>query len=86
VQSGNQRYAHFQIKYPLEGKHVQVECAKCHLPAGKDTVYKVKFEACTDCHKDAHDGQFAAAPYKNRCEECHTVKDFHRTNYSIAST
>ena len=75
---------HASSKYPLEGKHVKVECAKCHLPAGKDTIYRVKFESCTDCHKDIHDGQFAAAPYKNRCEECHTVKDFHRTNYSIA--
>jgi hypothetical protein len=75
---------HASSKYPLEGKHVKVECAKCHLPAGKDTIYKVKFELCADCHKDVHDGQFAAAPYKNRCEECHTVKDFHRTNFSIA--
>lgn len=75
---------HATSKYPLEGKHVAVACEKCHTPAGKDTIYKVKFAACTDCHQDAHDKQFAAAPYQNRCEECHTVKDFHRSTFTIA--
>jgi hypothetical protein len=75
---------HDTSKYPLKGAHIKVDCAKCHLPAGKDTIYKVKFELCTDCHKDAHDNQFAGAPYKNRCEECHTVVDWHRTTYTIA--
>ncbi|HXC32450.1 MAG TPA: cytochrome c3 family protein [Verrucomicrobiae bacterium] len=75
---------HATSKYPLEGKHVAVACEKCHTPAGKDTLYKVKFAACTDCHEDAHDKQFAAAPYQNRCEECHTVKDFHRSTFTIA--
>ncbi len=75
---------HDSSNYPLKGKHVQVECAKCHLPAGKDTIYNVKFSACAGCHKDAHDNQFAAAPYNNRCEPCHTVIDFHRTTFTIA--
>ena len=75
---------HDTSKYPLKGKHIKVECAKCHIPAGKDTIYKVKFELCTDCHKDAHDNQFVGEPYKNRCEECHTVADWHRSTYTIA--
>jgi hypothetical protein len=75
---------HQTSPYPLEGKHATVECAKCHIPAGKETVYKVKFASCMDCHKDAHDGQFADAPYNNRCEDCHTVQDFHRSLFTIA--
>jgi hypothetical protein len=75
---------HDTSQYPLKGKHIKVDCAKCHIPAGKDTIYKVKFAQCTDCHKDAHDNQFAAAPNNNRCENCHTVVDFHRTTYTIA--
>ena len=75
---------HATSRYALEGKHIRVECAKCHIPAGKNTVYKMKFGACSDCHKDAHDGQFAGAPYKNRCEGCHTVQDFHRSLFTIA--
>jgi hypothetical protein len=75
---------HDTTQYPLKGKHAQVDCAKCHIPAGKETLYKVKSVACSDCHKDAHDGQFAAAPYKNRCEDCHSVQDWHRTSFSVA--
>jgi len=69
----------------LDGKHAAVKCEKCHTPAGKDTIYKVKFAACLDCHKDAHDNQFNTATYNNnRCEDCHTVKDFHRSTYTVA--
>jgi hypothetical protein len=75
---------HATSHYPLDGKHTAVACDKCHTPAGKDTLYKVKFAACMDCHQDAHDKQFAAAPYQNRCEDCHTVKDFHRSTFTIA--
>jgi hypothetical protein len=75
---------HATSAYPLQGKHAKVECSKCHLPAGKGTIYKMKFAACTDCHKDAHDGQFSAAPYHDKCESCHTVQDFHRTTFTIA--
>jgi hypothetical protein len=76
---------HASSKYSLLGKHAIVQCDKCHIPAGKDTVYKVKFTACLDCHKDVHEGQFAAAPYQDRCESCHTVQDFHRSTFTIAS-
>ena len=76
---------HATSKYALQGMHITVECAKCHIPAGKETIYKVKFATCMDCHKDAHDGQFAAKPYENQCEPCHTVADFHRSTFSIAS-
>jgi hypothetical protein len=75
---------HATSQYPLEGKHATVECDKCHLPAGKETIYKVKFANCRDCHKDVHEGQFSGASYNNRCESCHTVRDFHRTLYTIA--
>jgi hypothetical protein len=75
---------HASSRYPLEGKHLKVECAKCHLPAGEATIYNVKFANCMDCHKDVHGGQFADAPYKNRCEGCHTVQDFHRSLFTIA--
>lgn len=75
---------HATSKYALLGKHAKVECAKCHIPAGRDTVYKVKFANCSECHKDVHGGQFAGEPYEDRCETCHTVQDFHRSLFTIA--
>ncbi len=75
---------HKDSRYPLQGKHQTVECAKCHIPAGAGTVYRVKFDACTDCHKDAHGGQFATAKFANRCNDCHTVEGFRPSTYSKA--
>ncbi|HKS82384.1 MAG TPA: cytochrome c3 family protein [Candidatus Acidoferrales bacterium] len=75
---------HQLAAYPLEGKHAAVACDKCHIPAGAGTRYKIPFQKCTDCHQDAHGGQFAAAPYANRCESCHNVHGFQPSTYTIA--
>ena len=75
---------HQQSAYPLEGKHLTVECGKCHIPRGKDTVYKVAYQKCMDCHKDAHAGQFAGAPYGNKCESCHTLNGFRPSTFTLA--
>jgi hypothetical protein len=74
---------HAATAYPLEGRHAAVPCAKCHLPAGLETLYKVKHSHCTDCHADIHRGQFAGPPYDNRCESCHTVKSFTPSTFSL---
>jgi len=76
--------AHQKSAYALEGRHAALECAKCHIPKGKDTLYKVKFAACTDCHRDQHNRQFAGLPYQNRCEQCHTVKGFAPSTFTLA--
>ena len=75
---------HASTAYPLEGRHTTVECAKCHIPAGEKTLYKVKFARCTDCHRDIHLGQFASAPNNNRCESCHTLKGFKPSTFTLA--
>ncbi len=75
---------HAATKYPLEGGHAKVACAKCHLPAGRATQYKVRFALCTDCHADPHKGQFAGPPHVNRCESCHTVQVFQPSTFTLA--
>jgi hypothetical protein len=75
---------HTETHYPLAGRHAALACAKCHIPKGADTVYKVKFERCTDCHQDIHREQFARAPYFNHCEECHTVGGFRPSTFTLA--
>lgn len=76
--------SHAKSAYPLLGKHAAVACDKCHRPAGKATLYRVKFQACLECHTDVHKGQFAGAPHKNRCEDCHSVQRFVPANFSLA--
>lgn len=75
---------HAASAYPLEGRHASVACAKCHIPAGTATRYEISFAHCLDCHTDVHQGQFAAAPFGNRCEECHNVGGFQPSTYTIA--
>jgi len=75
---------HNKSAFPLREKHADILCAKCHVPAGKATVYKVKFGLCLDCHKDVHAGQFANAPYFDRCEQCHNETTFHKTAMTLA--
>ncbi len=75
---------HLASAYPLEGAHAKVECAKCHLPAGTATKFKIKFALCTNCHQDAHGAQFAAAPLLNKCESCHTIKTFSPSTFTLA--
>jgi hypothetical protein len=77
---------HAATGYPLAGKHATVPCARCHFPkANIITIYKIKFQFCTDCHADEHAGQFAKAPHLNRCEDCHNLQRFRPSTLSLAS-
>jgi len=75
---------HGKTAFPLIVPHAGVNCDSCHIPAGKDTVYKVKFARCIDCHKDPHEGQFAGEPWRNRCEQCHAGATFKLSNMTLA--
>ncbi len=75
---------HAKTQFPLVSPHQKVKCEGCHKPAGKDTRYMIKFARCVDCHEDEHQGQFASAPWRNRCEQCHNGDTFKTTSYTIA--
>ncbi|MCC6410225.1 MAG: cytochrome c family protein [Saprospiraceae bacterium] len=49
------KFDHNKTKFKLDGKHVKVDCAKCHKPAlvnGEQVVqYKLKSFECIDCHQ-----------------------------------
>ena len=75
---------HAKTSFPLIFPHAAVKCASCHLPAGTHTQFKLNFALCIDCHKDEHLGQFADAPWHNRCEQCHTGATFHTSTYTLA--
>jgi len=47
-------YDHSKTNFPLDGKHINVACAKCHKPLQKEPItylqYKLKKSKCEDCH------------------------------------
>jgi hypothetical protein len=83
--------AHDGYGFPLEGAHRAVPCVGCHddmkrpplsaslvgtAPRGTRIGFTRATRACTECHADAHDGQFAARVAKGGCESCHGVEAF----------
>jgi hypothetical protein len=69
--------------YKLEGKHAKVKCEKCHRPDPKTKIVQWKpfdTKRCDSagCHdvkerqRFTHGEQFK----DNKCEDCHTVKDW----------
>ena len=75
---------HATSAYPLQGAHAKLACAQCHTPRGTDTLFKIKFQHCTDCHADRHAGQFARAPYFDACEQCHNLNGYRPSTFSLA--
>ncbi len=70
---------HQKTKFPLHGAHLAVACNDCHKAAarGQAVAYHFAGLACTTCHLDPHQGQFAgrmahpAAGGASGCEACH---------------
>lgn len=70
-------FNHTNTLFPLNGKHSEVACEKCHPTELRNNsdfqVFKgIKFENCTDCHKDVHNNKFG-----QNCKKCHTENSFH---------
>ena len=55
--------------YKLDGKHLKVDCAKCHT---KGRFKPLNYKTCNtaDCHTDPHKKQFTG----KTCESCHSTK------------
>ena len=78
------KFSHATTKFALTGKHMQVECAKCHKPV-TDNKYSddkdylqftvLNYGKCSDCHEDIHRGKFNQA-----CSECHNTSGWKQTN------
>jgi hypothetical protein len=75
---------HGETRYPLAGKHVSVDCGRCHdvkKPAASRWK-NLAFDACTACHADKHTGEFAARD-KGECAQCHTLDGFARSTFGV---
>jgi hypothetical protein len=83
---GKENAFHMKTRFPLLGGHLEVACKACHGPFGAEKArYKgIPFQACTDCHVDAHVGQLARAgrPAPG-CETCHVVQGWLPARYEL---
>ncbi len=73
-------FDHSKTNYPLEGMHLKVECTSCHK---ERLTSALKYNRCTDCHSDYHKGQLVKKSRSPDCSECHSVKGFKSSSYTI---
>jgi hypothetical protein len=74
-------FDHKLARFPLEGKHREILCLKCHkvVKQGTQDVLWVKPLSmdCQSCHSDPHNGQFIRADLGEKqtdCKRCHTAQ------------
>jgi hypothetical protein len=78
----NRTLDHSKTKFPLLGKHVEVECVRCH--ARGDFKKALAFQKCADCHRqDLHGGQFARRTGGSECSNCHSVDGFKPSTFGL---
>jgi hypothetical protein len=78
-------FDHQLARFPLTGKHVAVDCAKCHAKT-KPQAQRFKnlaFDTCAACHPDSHKGEFTARK-NGECAQCHTIVGFAPTTFGVA--
>jgi hypothetical protein len=88
---------HQQSRYPLEGRHVTVACARCHVTerppqgaAAQSTLVRaarlqLPGVTCASCHRDSHRGELAARADQGACESCHTTAAFAPSTFATAA-
>jgi len=64
-------FDHAGLEYQLSGKHLTLDCLKCHENSDAPLLEKGqrrfmgKTQDCKSCHKDPHDGRLP------KCKDCH---------------
>jgi len=79
-------FNHARTRYPLEGRHEEVTCEKCHKKSAGRTLWRgVAFDRCERCHTDWHGeaaGALVTAPSSASCESCHTTRGFDPSTFT----
>lgn len=87
-------FDHARARLPLEGKHAQVPCERCHerraTPAGVAVVYRHGRVGCASCHDNHHErqdwtgrGRTSGADFAD-CERCHSARGWRELRVASA--
>jgi predicted CXXCH cytochrome family protein len=81
-------FDHAKSAFPLSGKHARTACGKCHRKTDEPTK-KLLFislgTACTGCHEDIHQNQFAKDA-EQYCLRCHTTENWRPVKFDHTTT
>ena len=76
----NGNFNHDKTDFKLLGKHLLLDCKKCHK---KNLIDPIKSEHCFDCHLDYHKNEFTKNGIQTDCNQCHDNQNFTETSYTI---
>jgi nitrate/TMAO reductase-like tetraheme cytochrome c subunit len=78
-------FDHKLARFPLEGKHREIICLKCHKVVkqdGKDVMWMKPLSMdCASCHADPHQEQFVRTERGEKqadCKRCHTSQGWNQ--------
>ncbi len=76
---------HEHTRFPLKAAHLAVACVACHRPtaatAPRGSVqFRLKAQACADCHADPHGRQFASGGSTD-CARCHGAETWRLASF-----
>jgi len=71
------RFDHSKTKFPLTGKHRDVQCKNCH----KDPSFKGAPTRCVACHRKDDDRKGHKGRFGDKCETCHTDRDWKQMRF-----
>jgi hypothetical protein len=80
IVKGVKDFDHNKTSFRLEEKHQNVNCKNCHKTKLTDPL---KHDLCSDCHADYHDKQFVKNGLSPDCSQCHSVKGFTLSSYTV---
>ena len=66
------KFDHAKTRFPLTGKHRDVQCKECHA----DPKFKGAPTQCAGCHRKDDQRKGHQGKYGNKCETCHTDRDW----------
>ncbi|NND70387.1 MAG: hypothetical protein HKN43_02305 [Rhodothermales bacterium] len=82
------QFDHSVTEFALQGQHLSVSCADCHVSSADTDKSLIIFDAisdsCINCHEsdDPHQGQFLEAS----CGDCHDASSFFVQNFDHDNT
>ncbi|MBS1159246.1 MAG: cytochrome [Proteobacteria bacterium] len=79
----NSTFDHDDTKFPLRDKHKDAKCDTCHTGGVSGPKAKLKLEmTCIACHKKNDDEKGHKGRYGNKCETCHTAKEWKKSTFN----
>ncbi len=74
-------FNHNLTDYALKGKHLEVDCKKCHI--SDKMTDPLPHANCASCHKEYHEFQFKKDGINPDCGKCHNVEGFSGSLFTI---